>query len=303
MLKFDVVTEIKECERLWNIFSPDEYLFDSWEYRASFYDPIHHSLYFIVGREEEEIVGILPLWKAKNVSYHEWFGGEFPERNRFMIKDKRRIPEFISQLPEDVWLPYFEKGSLKYLPSHTEETRFFLELKKYNDSLDGYLATFSGKHRKNLKRDLSALTSLNYSVIRNSMQDFQRMIELNARRFEKKSFFSEKDFTDGFRRLIEIAHKRDELEMLSITIAGKTEAAEAAILHKGTYTVLLGGNNLGIANIGKLLTIEHIKNALAKNATIIDFLVDDCGWKKMWNMSEEPLYEYSKDPPTEPAQS
>lgn len=297
MLRFDVETDIGECERLWRIFSPNEYLFDDWDYRASFYDPTHHSLYFIVGKDKEKIVGILPLWKARDASYYEWFGGEFPERNRFMIKDKRSIPDFINQLPDDVWLPYLEKGELAYLPSHTEETRFFLELKKYGNSLDGYLATFSGKHRKNLRRDLAALTSLDYSVIHNSIQDVQRIIELNANRFEKKSFFSEQDFTNGFQGIIEIARKRSELEMLSIHIDGKAEAVEAAILHKDTYTVLLGGNNLQIANIGKLLTIEHIKNAIAKKAAVVDFLVDDCGWKKMWNMNEEPLYEYSKDPP------
>ena len=300
MITFEVETELSACERLWKLFSPNEYLFDDWEYRVCFYDPAYYSLYFIVGKDNDALVGILPLWKARDKSYYEWFGGEFPERNRFMVRDNDLIQKILEQLPDDIWLPYMVRGEQKYLPIFTEETRFFLDLENYAFTLDGYLATFSAKHRKNLKRDLKTLKSLNYSVVRNSIQDFQRMIELNARRFEKKSFFAEHDFIHGFQRLMEEALRRDELEMISIHINGVPEAVEVAIHHKETYAVLLGGNNLEISNIGKLLTVEHIKNALEKKARIVDFLVDDCGWKRMWNMSEEPMYVYEHEPPSLP---
>jgi len=301
MLTFTIVKESNECERLWNMFSPNKNLFDLWETRVCFYDPTVHQLHFIVGFEQDLLIGVLPLWKNKHQSYYEWFGGEFAEGNVFFLKDEKYLPDFFKQLPSDTWLPYTDRRYdqyMKLLPHSVHETSYYVDLKKYGHNLDNYFSTFKGKHKKNLLRDLRLITEKNpdLHIVRNDMNDFDRMMELNNKRFNENSFFAEPDFVTGLKKLLKSTNNKGELEMLSIHINGKPESIEVAILKNGVYTVILGGNNLEFANIGKVMTVEHLKNAIAKGATIVDFLAYDCGWKKLWNMDEIEWCNFSTTP-------
>jgi hypothetical protein len=313
VVEFKIIKELAECKKLWEQFSPNEQVFDVWNYRVCFYEPEFHELYFIVAFnstkkndmkeddlkgddiKEDTILGVLPLWKHKNYDYYEWFGGQLPEHNSFFVKNKELIPLFLEFMPKNAWLPYLKTEYKEDLPYFIEETSYFVDLKKYEYNLDNYFSTFNKKHRKNLNRDLRILSEKNPVVVYDDLGDFDRMIELNNKRFSGDSFFADSDFINGFLKLAKLAKERNELEMISIHIDGKCEAAELAVLHKGVYTVLLGGNNLEISNIGKLLIIEHLKNAITKKAYIVDFLVDDCGWKKLWNMDEIKWVEFDKE--------
>ena len=297
MPEFRRVSDIGECRRLWEQFSRDSRFFNTWEYRACFYDPKVHELNFIVCTEGGEPKALLPLWRQKGFSYYEWFGGEFPECNVFMAEDEKYIPILLNEAPKDIWLPYIEISYEKFVEPCEHESSFIVNLEKYGNSLEGYLATFNKKHRKNLKRDMKILADDKKPVLeRNRIEDFDRLVELNRQRFSDSSFMADDAFIAGLRKLLMLALERGELEMLSVHIDSKPEAVEAAISKDGTYTVLLGGNNLKISNIGKYLTLEHIKNAIAKGDKVVDFLADDCGWKKLWNMDEVVWCEYSREP-------
>jgi CelD/BcsL family acetyltransferase involved in cellulose biosynthesis len=284
-VKVRVATNISECKLLWNEFSRGKDAFDLWEYRACFYDGTQE-LHFTIGSVNNKHIFLLPLWKRKNSGYYEWFGGEFFEGNSVMLTDKKYASEMLKSLPLGFWLPYSDLDFKEYFGQAKESESFFLDLAKYNYSLEEYFSVFNKKHRKNLLRDLRMLSQVAPEVVRNDMRDFPRLMELSIKRFSDDSFFAEEEFSSGLKRMLEEAMRREELEMLSIKINGKTEACEAAILCNGTYTVLLGGNNLKISNIGKLMTIEHIKNAMEKRAKIVDFLAEDCGWKEMWHLEK-----------------
>ncbi|MBN1792279.1 GNAT family N-acetyltransferase [Candidatus Woesearchaeota archaeon] len=293
MIDFKIVTDLEECRKLWNSFPDDDYLFDEWDYRVCFFDPNIHQLHFIAGYKGKDLVGVIPLWREKGKDYYEWFGGELPEHSHILLKDYSLLPEFIKKIPEDSWLAYSEPVYADFFPGCSTDTVFFLDLRKHSNSLENYFSTFGKKHRKNITRDLKMLSAKNPLIARNRLEDFDRMIALNRDRFVGESFFDEEHFVNGMRKVLERALSRDELEMLSILIDGKMEAAEAAIFTESNkrYTVILGGNNLKVNNIGKLMTVEHIKNAISKGAIIVDFLSHDCGWKKLWNLEEENLCE------------
>jgi CelD/BcsL family acetyltransferase involved in cellulose biosynthesis len=293
-VKTRVVTRLDECRALWEEFSKEGAVFDIWDYRAAFFDHKYHDLHFIVGTENEKDVFLLALWKRKSESHYEWFGGEFFEDNKLMVKSDNYIPELVKHIPENVWLPYTQSRLGDFVKSEVTES-FFIDLRKYNHSVDEYFAAFNKKHRKNLLRDLRILQEKNLEVVRNNMDDFDRLIELSTRRFGDSSFLAYEEFAAGLKKMLKVALERDELEMLSIKVNGVTEASEAAILCNGTYTVLLGGNNLEVSNIGKFLTVEHIKNAIEKKANIVDFLADDCGWKTMWHMEKRLWSDFSRD--------
>lgn len=292
MVEFEVIKDEKKCELLWKRFFKPNLLFDVWEYRKCFFNKNHHSLHFIVGKIDDNIVGLIPLWKNDVRGFYEFFGGEITERNSIFISDKRLVQEFIEQLPQRTYLDYMEKGCIDTSLCNSDDTRFFLPLAKFDYSVENYLKSFGSKHRQNIKYDIRKLQSWNYEVSHNNIEHITRLIELNMARFGSDSFFAEEYFTSGFSRFIELAHKRGELQLISIVIDGVAQAIDAAIFYNGIYYVITGGANLEISNIGKLLILEHIKNAGNLKADVVDFLTDDGGWKKLWNLNEDKCYGY-----------
>ncbi len=294
MLTFSVVQDIDECARLWKRFSPGTQLFGEWEYRLLFFDPAHYEPHFIVARRGGAIVGLLPLWKDLADGSFEFFGHQFTT-NTFFAEEQEVVDALLDRLPPDTHLWFIENHESARAQLQAVDTSFFVDLDKYGRSLENYLATFSKKHRKNLRNDLKRLEERGYAVHRNRLEDYARMVELNVARFGEESFFFEESFTKAFERLLRFALARGELEMLSVEIGGRVAAVEAAVLDRNRYYVLIGGNDLSIPNVGKLMIIEHLQNALACGAGIVDFLTDDSGWKRLWNLSEEQLYEYVKN--------
>ena len=98
MLKFKIIKEIEECEKLWKLLSTNKTLWDIWEVNYCFYNPKLYDLHFIVGYDDDKLVGLLPLWLDKKEDVHGFFGGEFPEKRIFFVKNKDLIHVFLEQL-------------------------------------------------------------------------------------------------------------------------------------------------------------------------------------------------------------
>ena len=296
MLTTKIINELEECKKYWDIFTEKKYLFDFWDYRACFYFPGNCILNFILALDDGKPVALMPLWKEKGKGYHEFFGGEFAERNRFMLspdyRTKKMVESILKKLPPKTYLPYIDQSEISLAELNECEKRYFLELEKFNFSFDNYVNSFSKKHRKNFRRDIRLFDERHPVVRHNRIENLDRMFELNRERFYEGSFFAGEFFSSGFRNLVGIASKNGELNMISIEIEGQVEAVEVAVLKNGIYYVLMGGNNLKISNIGKYLTSEHIKNAISKGAKLVDFLSTDSNWKELWNFTSEQTYEY-----------
>ena len=52
-MKFKICKDIEECKSLWNSFSPNQRLFDLWDYRICFFDERSHEPHFIVGHGKD----------------------------------------------------------------------------------------------------------------------------------------------------------------------------------------------------------------------------------------------------------
>ena len=85
-MEFKIVKSKDECASLWKEFSPNENWWDLWETRECFLVGERVELYFIVGYDGKEVLGILPLWHDRKTDAYTWVGGEFPENNKFFIK-------------------------------------------------------------------------------------------------------------------------------------------------------------------------------------------------------------------------
>ena len=83
--------------------------------------------------------------------------------------------------------------------------------------------------------------------------------------------------------------------MISVEIGGKIEAVDVGVLFNGCYYALIGSaNNQEIPNLGKLMTILDIKDAIEKKAKVVDFGATAGNWKDRWNFEREMLLKFTK---------
>lgn len=290
MITFKIVKEKNKCKKLWDKFSPKKVLWDLWEFRYCFHEGF--DFHFIAGSEKEKEIGFIPLVFDKKDEVYTYFGDTFPEQNKFFLKDKDKISLFLKQCPEDTQVYYIDKFEKEFYDFDTGEKRYFLNFLKFDKDVNNYLKTFTKKHRKNLRYDLKKLKGKNYKIKINEIKDFRKLIKFNLQKFGKESDYSDKNFISGMEKLIETAQKMQILHMISIQFNKKTEAVGLGIIYNKVYYVVGSGRNVEIKNLGKLLIFEQIKSTLEHSCNETDFLSTEAGWKDLWNLDSEQMYEF-----------
>lgn len=293
MMRFKSFTEEVDCRRLWEKFSPKVGLWDLWDFNRCFFDPGLNKLCFVVGYDDGVEVGLLPLQFEKAHGYYCFFGGSYPERRSFFIKDKARVIDFLDSFRKDLCLEYIDDCENGFVNvAKFCDSSFSLDLEKFS-SVNAFFGSFGKKHKKNLKYDLKQLEKLDYDVFWNVVSHFERLVELNRLRFGDDSNYAEKGFEVGMKRLVGVADEKGMLNMVSIKVGKNVEAVEIGVLYNKVYYVLDGGCNNSIENLGKLLIVKHLEKALELDAVKIDFLSGDSGWKRLWNLDETKQWEWS----------
>ena len=292
-MKFKICQDIDECGLLWNLFSPKKRLFDIWDFRLCFYDNHEQEPYFIVGYQGKNRVGIVPLQFTKSKNQYTYFGGWFPERNSFFLKDKIKLAEFLEQCPQGTFIEGIDTSEGRHYIFPEDEYTYFLNLPKYNNSFEDYFSSLDKKRQKNFNRELKKIPK--YKIYRNRLGDFDRLAELNINQYEEDSKFNSEVIKNGIYKMTNLAHKKGILDMTSLEINGRTEAVDIGIVYKECYYAMIGGaNSQKIPNLGKLMTMLDIKNAIAKKARFIDFAATSGYWKEMWHFEKEMLLKFVK---------
>ena len=293
MLKFKTISGEKECRELWEYFSPKQLLWDLWDFRFCFHAD-NFRFNFIAGFDGKNKMGLLPLVFDNNEKYYTYFGEEFPEQNRFLLKDKKDIGVFLEQCPRGTSIIYISSEEAKYYKFEPDGKRYFLNLAKYGNSFENYLKSFTKKHRKNLNYDLKKLKDTGYALEHNNLKDFERLVDLNKLKFGTESNYSSESFLSGMSKLIDCALRMKALDMISIRIGSKAEAVGLGVFYNNVYYVLGSGRNAEIKNIGKLMVAEQIKSAIANKCSEVDFLSTEANWKELWNLDSEQMYKFEK---------
>lgn len=293
MLNFKTIADEKECRELWEYFSPKQVLWDLWDFRFCFHAD-NFSFNFIAGFDGKNKIGLLPLVFDSNEKYYTYFGGEFPEQNRFLLKDKKNIGLFLEQCLIGTSISYISSEEAKYYEFKPDEKRYFLELAKYGNSFENYLKSFTKKHRKNLNYDLRKLKEKGYSLEHNNISDFETLVELSKIRFGGESSYSSEIFVSSMSKLIDSALGIGALDMISIKVGNKVEAVGLGVFYNNVYYVLGFGRNVEIKNLGKLMVAEQIKSAITHKCSEVDFLSTESNWKELWNLDSEQMYKFEK---------
>lgn len=293
MISFDTITDEDECRRLWEAFSKKQTIWDLWDFRACFHSK-DFDFNFIAGKGNGNLMGVLPLVIYKPDGSYTYFGDDFPEQNKFLLKDKKNLHSFLDKCPKETEIYYISSEEAKHYNFSLGDRRYFLNLLNYGSSFENFLRSFNKKHRKNLSYDLRKLEKSGYTTEKNKIEDFKRLIALNRQMFGSESNYWEEEFISSMKKLIKIAAKKKILDLISVKIDSKAEAVGLGIAYNGIYSVLGSGRNIKIKNLGKVLVAEQIKSAIAHKCREIDFLATESSWKELWNFESEQMYEFRK---------
>lgn len=292
-MELKVYKNINECRKLWNTLIPNKSLFDLWDFRQCFYNKQDNEPYFLAARSGGRITGLIPLYFIKSKSEYSYFGGWFPERNSFFLKDKNKIAELLDNCPANTNIEGIAPDEGRYFSFSEDEYTYYLDLFKYNHNFDNYFNSLGKKRRKNIIRDLKSIPK--YKVYYNRIRDFKRLVKLNIMQYDRDSIFNNETIKKGLYNVVKLANKGGKLEMISVEINDKIEAVDVGVVFGEWYNLIVGcSNNQKIPNLGKLITILSIKNAISKKARYVDFLASSAYWKSQWNFDKEMLFKFTR---------
>lgn len=301
-LQIEVTSQINNCKKLWEEFSPNLTLFDTWDFRLAFLKGYNHTPYFLTLKSNLENIALLPLWYEEDNKRYTWFGSTWQEENKFLVKDPLMIPILLAICPSPVTLnaistelPSWAEKVIKLMP---DDPKYILSLDDIS-SADDYLATLKKKKRYNLKRDRRIIEAQNPKVLFNKFTDFDTLVDLSIKRFEEKG--EDTDWEDPrrietFRHVIKLGNTGESYQtrMLTVVIDSKVAAVDLIAIFNGCYYSLKCGYDVknfpGIGNYVNLLEIEDAINLGMKK---MDFLEIGYGWKDKW-FEAIPLLQYEK---------
>lgn len=321
-LNLHIFTDLEAIKELWQEFTPNRSVFDTWDVRKSFYDAyIFPSQIITIERKQgkrRETIGVLPLWyntdsspigesKYYDCGKHVWFGSNWPEDNLFFVKDPEIIPLLLLAAPKPLELACIRREKeyefLESFPGfqYEEEKKYFLDISLVT-SLDDFLSHLKKKKRYNLKRDKKKIEALSPIAHINEIAHLEDLFALNMKRFrelfpedpDEYSSFEDPRRQNVFRNLAKNSHIYQH-RIIATSIKGKIEAVEFGLVHNKTYYAFNAGVDISAySGLGVFSNLLVIEDALKLGCTKIDFLEGDNHWKESWHLDSVSQYQFIK---------
>ncbi len=304
-LKLKVHTDIEQCYRLWEMFTPKRTIFDLWEFRYAWYEAFRYELSFYTVYEGKKALGILPLWYNEKIKKYEWFGGYWMESQNFFVTDEKFIDVLIALIPNPVQLQSLEQfdgidklqifGTLNKDP----DPKFTKSLRGIS-SIDELLATYKKKERQHMRADYNRIMAYDPRVTESDGTDFavfDEMIRMNHTRWNGKNrglstFFDVRE-QQAFRYFIR-SNGNYSSKYIKTKIQNRTASIDLIFTYKDIYYQFCGSNDVGRFNgIGNFMVYMELEDAIRKGFKMVDCLQEDHSWKHQFFDLQE-LYFFEK---------
>jgi hypothetical protein len=300
-LKYGIFSDIDECFALWEEFSPKDSLFDLWDFRLAFYQAYQYPLHFILLKKGVKNIGLLPLWYESGRQKYYWFGGWWPEDNKFFLKDPIFTPILLNLCPKPVYLSSLSPSVLTHLVANEEFKKFTADDPKYILDLSGiksfedYLMKLKKSRRHSIRKGRKKIEKQNPEIIINNFADFEDLVALCLKRFQHKvacgyvddeiddAGWEDKRRVESFRNFIKMSGKNYDARIITVKINGRIAGVDLIAVYNNCYYALACGYDVkNFPGIGNYLNILDIEEAIQMGVRKIDFLQNSYQWKDKW---------------------
>ena len=292
-----------ECARLWRAHMPRQILTDLWEVRQCFQRHFKRPSLFIVYREKGRLQGLLPLSWIREAGCYGYFPGEtwcnatWLEQNRFLVSDPGVWEKMLSAIPGPYRLRYLLPNPLVWQrPLAVDEVGYVFEPPLYGYDPEAFWGEFSGKHKKQVRREIEALEKRGMRERINHLPDLDLMVSMNLNRFGKESYFYDPRFQAAFRDLANWLHAKGMLRLVTVELGGEPAAVDMGGIYNQRLTVLAGGVDPSWSGLAKLMNVKHLEFACRERLEEVDFLCGNFNWKKLLHLGARPLYSLTGTP-------
>jgi len=296
----ETVSDLDRCHELWEKFSSNKHLFDTWEFRYAFYTIYQPKLHFILLKESGEEVALLPLWQDSQDGKYYWFGSAWQEENNIFAKDKKYVPTLLSLAPAPLMINAVPQKDMEAAGSNfkfePDDSKYILNLEGLKTHED-FLMTLKKNDRHDLRKDRRRIERQNPQIIIDNFSDFQELVRLTKKRFEEKGEKSNlvPERIKVFEEAIKLSGKSYKARMITIKINGQTAAVDLICYYKGVYSAIKCGYDVkSFSGIGNFMNLYEIDDAISLGMQKVDFLQNNYKWKSRW-FEAVPLFKYSKD--------
>lgn len=301
-LKFNIYHSLNKCEELWRQFSPNESLFDLWEFRYQWYLSYQYVPYFITIEDNVKPIALFPLWFDSKKNRFEWFGSDWMEDNRFFVEDDQLIDVFfrlLSLLPIKIYLNAILPNNVEHEFLLKDTPKYVLNLREFS-GMDQFLTTLEKKIRYKFKKDYLEINSLNPKIIfieKPNENDLYDLKKLSSQRFNGVDRdTSDLKIEERFQTYLNIIKSRQKYKtwFLKVYVKNYLAVVDMIIIYNNIYYPLKGANDVErFSGIGNFINYFEIKYAIENNYSKIDFLQGDYNWKHYY-LKEKSLLKYQK---------
>jgi len=297
-------TDIQECRKLWDMFSPRQDAWDDWDLMFAFHDQDKHRFNFLVHQAGDgHPDGLVPLVCDTKHNRYMLMAGSYPD-GRILWIAYRDFPEFFEQFPErtvlfdlkESWVSELLKVCPQFEGNFSEQDlRYYLVPSEFDFDFYKHLDTFSSEKKNKFLYDLRKASKHEPKLHWGNENEADLFIELVNRNFGAESDYANEDDANEVRRVIGELARSGRLKTLTIEVGGARQAVALSLLQGNRMVALYASSNNDYNNLGKLLNVETIQEGCRLRVDEVSFMTG-MQWKANWKMKSEPCHTMRKPP-------
>ncbi|MGB5165836.1 MAG: GNAT family N-acetyltransferase [Woeseiaceae bacterium] len=297
-------TDMLECRKLWDMFSPQQGAWDDWDLMFAFHDQDTHRFNFLVHESSDgQADGLLPLVFDPTQNRYMLMAGSYPD-GRILWLRNQDFPEFFEAFPErTVFFDLEQRWVSELLRQHPQfeanfseqDVRYHLVPAEFEFDFHKHIDTFAPEKKQKFLYDLRNIRKREPVMRWGTDNEAELFIELVNRNFGTESDYADEKNANELRRVIDELKRSDRLKTLTIEVDGSRQAVALSMHHGNKMIALYAASNNDYNNLGKLLNFETIQEACRLRVDEISFMAG-MQWKANWRMKGEPCITMRKPP-------
>jgi len=295
MIEIKVINDLETAKELWNELSPNENIYDLWDFRYCFYKYDTQPLYFYTAYDGPRAVALLPLQYNQELDCLEFFAENFMDNNRpFFVSGYEYLTDNLYNQDFPYPAKFYDLDGIdqftRSLP--LEDYIYFIDIHNFKNIEDYFLQAFPNGRKRSHFEKMCTPKNLDFKVIKNDFNDLEVIMDLSVNRFGEESYLRTEKERQPFYDLLKLPLN---WQLVSIAINGRKLASSLSVIYRDTYFYLIGGWDLSEApNILKYLTKANLELAINNRTKIFNCSVGDCNWKSYWHMDKFAQYKFIK---------